>query len=88
MLSCKEASYLASKKLDKKLTWREQLNFSFHVMVCKFCRRYAEEIKALHNMMQKAAEKNLSILPESVKLSQQSRDKIKQVLVKALHQSE
>ncbi len=88
MLTCKEASYLASKKLDKKLTWRESLNFRLHVLMCDLCRRYAMEIKKLHGVMQKAGKSSLSMLPESVKLSQQSRERIKQAFDKVLHQSE
>ena len=85
MLTCKEASYLASKKLDEKLTWRESLGFRLHIMVCDLCRRYAMEIKKMHNVMKKAGKSSLSILPESVKLSKQSRERIKQALDKALH---
>ena len=85
MLTCKEASYLASKKLDEKLTWRESLGFRLHIMVCGLCRRYAMEIKKMHSVMKKAGKSSLSILPESVKLSKQSRERIKQALDKALH---
>lgn len=85
MLTCKEASYLASKKLDRKLTWRESLNFRLHILICGFCRRYALEIKKIHSMMQKAGKSSLSMLPESVKLSKQARDRIKLALDKVLH---
>jgi predicted anti-sigma-YlaC factor YlaD len=88
MLTCKEASYLASKKLDKKLTWRESLNFRLHILMCDLCRRYAMEIKKLHSMMHKAGKSSLSMLPESVKLSKQSRKRIKQTLDKVLNQTE
>jgi hypothetical protein len=88
MLTCKEASYLASKKLDKKLTWRESLNFRLHILMCDLCRRYAMEIKKIHKVMQKSGKSGLSMLPESIKLSKQSRERIKQVLDKALHHIE
>jgi predicted anti-sigma-YlaC factor YlaD len=88
MLTCKEASYLASKKLDEKLTWRESLNFRLHIMMCGLCRRYAMEMKKFHHAMQKAGESSLSLLPESVKLSRQSRERIKQAIDKALHQTD
>ena len=84
MLTCKEASYLASKKLDEKLTWRESLDFRLHIMMCGLCRRYAMEMKKLHGVLQKMGEYSLSLLPESVKLSSQSRKRIKQALDKAL----
>jgi predicted anti-sigma-YlaC factor YlaD len=86
MLTCKEASYLASKKLDKKLTFNERMGFWLHLGMCRLCRHYATDIAKLHAMMQKAGKAGLVLLPESVKLSEQSRERIKQILDKALHQ--
>ena len=88
MLTCKEVSYLASKKLDEELTWRENMGFRLHVTVCSLCRRYAMEIKKIHKVMQKSGKSSLSMLPESVKLSKRSRERIKQVLDKAIHHIE
>lgn len=85
MLTCKEASFLASKKLDKKLTWRESIGLFLHIAMCGLCRRYAKEIKALHRLMLKAGKSGQSLLPESVKLSEQSRDRIKHAVDKVLH---
>ena len=86
MLTCKEVSYLASKKLDEKLTLKERMGFWLHIGMCHLCRRYATDIKKLHALMKKASKSGLALLPESVKLSEQSRERIKQVLDKALHQ--
>jgi hypothetical protein len=46
------------------------------------------EMKKFHHAMQKAGESSLSLLPESVKLSRQSRERIKQAIDKALHQTD
>lgn len=86
MLTCKETSYLASKKLDEKLTSKERIGFWLHIGMCRLCRRYATDIEKLHGLMQKAGKSGLALMPESVKLSEQSRERIKQVLDKALHQ--
>ncbi|NOR70579.1 MAG: zf-HC2 domain-containing protein [Methylomarinum sp.] len=88
MLTCKEASYLASKKLDKELTLREQIGFSLHIAMCSLCRHYARDMNRLHTLMLKAGEAGQTLLSESAKLSEQSRERIKQVLDKALHSSE
>jgi len=85
MLTCKEASYLASKKLDKKLSLRERMGFIFHTAMCSVCRYYARDMKLLHQMMLKAGKKGQTLLPDTAKLSQQSRDRIRQVLDKAIH---
>lgn len=83
MLTCKEASFLASKKLDGKLSFAETIQFKLHTLLCGFCRRYAAEISKLHTMMKKAGKSSDSILPDSVKLPEESRERIKQCLDKA-----
>ncbi len=88
MLTCKETSYLASKKLDKKLTWRENIDFKLHIIMCGLCRRYASEIEKIHIMMQKSGKSGLSELPESVKLSKESQERISKALGKVLQKPE
>lgn len=85
VLTCKEVSYLASKKLDNKLSWRESLGIRMHVLMCGVCRCYALEINKLHSVIQKAGQSGLFSLPDSVILSKQSRARIKLALDKALH---
>ena len=88
MLTCKEAIYLASKKLDKNLTLRERMDFFLHTAMCSLCRHYARDMKTLHKLMLKASKVGQTLLPESVKLSELSREKIKHALDKALHPTE
>jgi len=88
MLTCKEASYLASKKLDKKLTISERIGFFLHTAMCGLCRHYAKEIDALHKLMHKVGKTEDTLLPESTKLSEQSRERIKQEIDKALNSTE
>ena len=88
MLTCKEAIYLASKKLDKNLTFRERVEFLLHTAMCGLCRHYARDMEALHKLMLKAGKAGQTLLPESAKLSEQSRARIKHVLNKALNPTE
>jgi len=88
MLTCKEAIYLASKKLDKNLTLRERMNFFLHTAMCSLCRHYARDMKKLHELMLKASKVGQTLLPETVKLSELSRERIKHALDKALHPTE
>lgn len=88
MLTCKEASFLASKKLDKKLTFRERIDFSLHIAMCSLCRNYAKEIKTLHRLMQKIGKTEDQGLSGDEKLSEQSRKRIKQEIDKSLHSTE
>ena len=88
MLTCKQASFLASKKLDKKLTFKERIGFSLHTAMCGLCRHYANEIEALHKLMQKVGKAEDSALLDNEKLSEQSRKRIKQEIDKVLHPTE
>jgi predicted anti-sigma-YlaC factor YlaD len=85
MLTCKQASYLASKKLDGKLTWREHTGLWFHLAMCRLCRRYLSDVKKLQGLMRQSTNTGQRLWPETVKLSEQSRQRIKQALNKALH---
>lgn len=84
MLTCKEASQLASKSMDSKLTWREQLGLSFHIAMCGLCRRYVRDMKKLRSLLRRKRQTGSVLLPESVTLSKQSKARIKQVLDKSL----
>jgi predicted anti-sigma-YlaC factor YlaD len=86
MLSCKEASYLASKALDGTLTWRERMGLKLHLSMCRLCRRYAGDIKNLRAALRRAGKDGIEMLPEQVKLSEHSRERIKHALNKALQQ--
>lgn len=88
MLTCKEASFLASKKLDKKLTIREGFGFYLHTAMCGLCRHYAKEIEALHKLMKKVVKNDDTLLLADEKLSEQSRERIQQEVNKALHPTE
>ncbi|PKM12451.1 MAG: hypothetical protein CVV13_05370 [Gammaproteobacteria bacterium HGW-Gammaproteobacteria-3] len=87
MLTCKEASHLASKSLDAKLTWRERFGLCLHIAMCGLCRRYVRDLKKLRAMMKAAGNSGQALVPEAVKLSEASRQRIKQALSKALHPS-
>lgn len=87
MLTCKEASYLASKKLDSKLTWDERVKFWLHIAMCHLCRHYANDIRNLQQLIVKSREKEQLLAPESAKLSSHAREHISLMLSKTMHSS-
>jgi len=87
MLTCKEASQLASKSMDAKLTWHERLGLWAHISMCGLCRRYVRDMKNFRNKLRKSGKLNVAPLSESVKLSSRSRERIKQAINKAITNS-
>jgi Putative zinc-finger len=67
MLTCKQASELLSQSLDRPLTWGERFRLRFHLLICKFCKRFWQQIFELRDAIRyqvKQTEQN-----EEIKLS-------------------
>jgi len=65
MLTCKEATQLISKSLDRQLTRRERFAVCLHLMMCKYCKRFSQQLlvmRAALNRMTKLIENDDSIL--------------------------
>ncbi len=50
MLSCKEATRLASDALDQPLPLRRRLALKLHLMLCPPCNRFARQITRLEQL--------------------------------------
>lgn len=51
MISCKEASRLASQQLERTLTPYEQLQFRMHLAICVGCRRMTRQFRFMHEAL-------------------------------------
>ena len=76
--NCKQASRLQSAALDHKLSLIQRLGLRIHLLLCKWCRRYGEQLKFLR----KAARdhQNELIKPADQNLSVSARERIKERL--------
>ena len=53
MLSCKQASQLVSQSLERKLNRRERFALRMHLWICRYCRRFSQQIQALRVMLRR-----------------------------------
>ena len=44
MLNCKNASHLQSEAYERPLSAREQIGLKLHLLICKGCRGFAEQL--------------------------------------------
>ncbi len=88
MLTCKEASLLASKQMDVKLTWRERIALRLHLGMCDLCGRYMKDLKKLRLFLQKAGATDALGSLDSYKLSEQDRARIQHALHAECHPDE
>ena len=55
-LRCDQSSQLMSKSQDSPLSKPERWALSFHLCICRFCRKYRRQLKLLHEITTKIAD--------------------------------
>ena len=74
MLTCKHASQLVSRSLDRRLTTRERFMLRLHLFTCKACSRFLIQLtlfnKMMHRMKKQVEEDT------SVKLNPEAKQRI------------
>ena len=56
MLTCKQASQLLSQSLDRNLSWQERLTLRLHLFICKYCKRFGQQLLALRVALKRMGE--------------------------------
>lgn len=51
MISCKEATRLASVQMERKLSLQERLQFRMHLAICAGCRRAEKQFAFMRQAM-------------------------------------
>ena len=71
MLSCKQASQIISQSLDRPLTMRERFALKLHLLICKYCKRFSQQIQtlrvAMKQMISSIENDNTIEMPSTVK---------------------
>ncbi len=55
MLSCKDASQIISQSLDRQLTMRERFALKLHLIICKYCKQFSQQIHSISVALKLAA---------------------------------
>jgi hypothetical protein len=75
--SCRRAVRLQSEALDHPLTFRQRLGLRFHLLLCKWCRRYGKHITFLRTAV-RHDESEIDSMPQI--LPPETRERIKRRL--------
>lgn len=71
MLKCKDVSQLVSRSLDNKLSLKERVGLQLHLLMCKYCKRFSQQLKKINvaiNGIKQNIENDTNIkLPSEVK---------------------
>lgn len=51
MMSCEQATRLASERQERPLTLRENTELKVHLMICSGCREFSRQMDALRSLI-------------------------------------
>lgn len=75
LLTCKQATMLASRSLDEPLTLHERMMLKWHLFICAHCVKYFGQIKLIRKLAYQQH--------ESIKLANEAKQRIAQAISKA-----
>ena len=64
MATCREASALVSRRMDTRLSIAERLRVRLHLLLCKSCERFAQQVRVLRAASRRLAENRLNGPPD------------------------
>ncbi len=53
IFNCKEVSRLVSDSMDRELGLGQRIGIRFHLMMCKYCSRFAGQLKQMRDVLKK-----------------------------------
>lgn len=77
-MNCKNASQLISQSLDRRLSLRERSALRLHLLICKYCLRFNQQLRTLRTALRKM-ESNIENDP-SIALPSDSKARIAQTI--------
>lgn len=87
MFNCKKVTRLLSESLDRNLSLYQRMGMRIHLMMCKFCSRYKEQLLFLRKTARLYSE-NSEDSDLSIQLSSEVGKRIKESMVRFLEKHE
>jgi len=85
MGNCREMARLSVKAIDGKLSLTESFSIKFHVMMCKLCRGYSQEVIKIAEL---ARRHSIDIVDGKSVLGEHRKEKMKAYLQEQLKSSQ
>jgi hypothetical protein len=87
MFNCKKVTQLLSESLDRNLPLYQRMGMRIHLMMCKFCSRYKEQLLFLRKTARLYSESSEDS-DLSIQLSSEVGQRIKESMVRFLEKHE
>lgn len=71
IFNCKEVSQLVSQSMDRDLSFTKRMGVHFHLMMCRYCARFGQQLKRIRELIRSQEEDNIPplIMDDKVKAS-------------------
>lgn len=79
MFSCKEASIRLCESMDRRLPLRQRLMIRMHLAMCRFCRRYHNQMHSLREIVRDPKLQEAG-MDESASLPPEACERLKEIL--------
>lgn len=66
MLSCRDVSERASDLLDGRAPWRVRAAARFHLLMCRYCSRYLQQLRLTKAVLGRVRAPEPSVDPEKI----------------------
>jgi hypothetical protein len=83
MLSCRKASELASRSLDRPLTAGERITLTLHLAICGICRRYRRQIMFISRAAREMSRPGMDARAPETGLSETARQRCRRAIEEA-----
>ena len=85
MHKCKQIVELTSHNMDTSIPWYTRMELKVHYLMCKTCRRYAQQLQFISNVMARLEARQT---PENGQLSEDARQRIAEKMRQVKHVKE
>lgn len=62
MFNCREVSQLVSEAMDRELSLTKKMGVRFHLMMCRYCARFGDQLTRIRDMIHAQQEDNIPSL--------------------------
>ena len=83
MLSCKNATFLVSKKQETKLSFVEEIQLKAHLSICDMCTNFKIQTDAITSSLKKR--NNNIISQSSEELSDEKKETIQKIIISEMN---
>lgn len=78
LFNCKDISHLVSQSMDEDLPLHRRAGIKFHLMMCRYCARYARQLDIIKQTIQSFS--SVSSEPTIKSMSSERKEVLKEIL--------